>query len=584
MGECFSDFLKHIDMFGKEAKLYYKKEEQFNTNLGIFFSIIYHIAYISFLIYKLNRVVNHQDVTAYDTFKYISYKPSVKLNNNIFYGGFALQNPETYDSLIDERIYYPRAYYKEAVRNQTNNNSWEWEVREIELETCNITKFGKDFQNIFKKNTLNNLYCFKDINESFIGHFSFDNYSFFFLEFYVCKNTTENNNKCKTREEIDFYLNSTYLSMEFEDVELSPDNYKRPVSPRNQDIYFKVGKKTFQEVHVFFQILNIETDKEDIGLEVNELENKELDSKDYLKFQETKVMTTIIDEDIYENNKSFCNVTFKLHEQVRIQRRTYPKFFSILGDVSGLMEFLKVILNIFLGSIIALKYEIEIANNLFHFKTNINNNKNVSVLRCITFQLNKLTKYKIKEIIYSDKKKNKNSKPKSKQNKKQINNYIDNKDINNNFKNNGKNNSDQKNNSFNDNFKIEDIKNSYCENRIIKRTKTAKIEYRIEDILTEDPLKNKQKDNEIKNSENNIEIEIYNNNPREEQKKKININCFLVHLFSCCVKNFKKNKNVLFLKAASNMFSEKMDIYNIFKTIINIPKIENEKEKLTITD
>ena len=32
------------------------------------------------------------------------------------------------------------------------------------------------------------------------------------------------------------------------------------------------------------------------------------------------------------------------------------------------------------------------------------------------------------------------------------------------------------------------------------------------------------------------------------------------------------------------MFSEKMDIYNIFKTIINIPKIENEKEKLTITD
>ena len=72
--------------------------------------------------------------------------------------------------------------------------------------------------------------------------------------------------------------------------------------------------------------------------------------------------------------------------------------------------------------------------------------------------------------------------------------------------------------------------------------------------------------------------------PEKNKKKKININCFLFHLFSCCVKNFKKNKNVLFLKAASNMFSEKMDIYNIFKTIINIPKIENEKEKLTITD
>ena len=394
MGVCFCDLLKKIDLFGKEAKLYYRKEEQFNTNLGITSSILYYIIYISFFIYKLNRLTNHLDVTAYDTFKYISYKPSIELSNNTFYGGFALQNPKTYDSIIDERIYYPKAYYKKAVR-KGDNNAWEWEIKSLDLETCNITNFGKDFQSVFKNNTLNNLYCFKEINESFIGHFSFDNYSFFFLEFYPCRNSTKNNNKCKTREEIDFYLNSTFLSMAFEDVELSPDNYLYPVTPRNQDIYFKIGKKSFQEVHVFFQILNVETDKDFFGLEFNEIEDKELSTNYFLKFHSMKEMMTIVDEDIYENNNTFCTVTFKLHEQIRIQRRTYPKLFTIWGDVGGFMEFVKFILNIFLNSIIAIKYEIEIANNLFKNKNEkIKKRINYSLLKCIKIKLKKIKTYK----------------------------------------------------------------------------------------------------------------------------------------------------------------------------------------------
>ena len=42
--------------------------------------------------------------------------------------------------------------------------------------------------------------------------------------------------------------------MEFEDVELTPQNYSNPVRPRNQDIYFTVSKKLFQEVHIFFKL------------------------------------------------------------------------------------------------------------------------------------------------------------------------------------------------------------------------------------------------------------------------------------------------------------------------------------------
>ena len=159
MCRIFSCIAKNLDLFGKEPKLYYKKEEQFNTTLGIIISFAYYILYIALFTYKFFKMTNHSDVTAYDTSKYISYKPSIKLSNNIFYGGFALQNPETYDSFIDESIYYPKAYYKKAVR-KGGNNTWHWENKPIELEICNLSKFGKDFKEIFKKNTLNNLYCF----------------------------------------------------------------------------------------------------------------------------------------------------------------------------------------------------------------------------------------------------------------------------------------------------------------------------------------------------------------------------------------------------------------------------------------
>ena len=49
--------------------------------------------------------------------------------------GFTLENQETYDIFIDESIYYPKVYYKKAVRHVKN---WEWFVKELELEKCQI--------------------------------------------------------------------------------------------------------------------------------------------------------------------------------------------------------------------------------------------------------------------------------------------------------------------------------------------------------------------------------------------------------------------------------------------------------------
>jgi hypothetical protein len=66
-------------------------------------------------------------------------------------------------------------------------------------------------------------------------------------------NTTESK-KCKPLNEIDYYLKNTFVSFEIENIELTPKNYENPTRPRNTDVYTTVGKKLFQEIHVYFEV------------------------------------------------------------------------------------------------------------------------------------------------------------------------------------------------------------------------------------------------------------------------------------------------------------------------------------------
>ena len=52
-----------------------------------------------------------------------------------------------------------------------------------------------------------------------------------------------------------------------QDVELTPQNYSSPIFNRDKDIYTTVGKQLFTEMHVFFQIVNLETDLDIFGLD-----------------------------------------------------------------------------------------------------------------------------------------------------------------------------------------------------------------------------------------------------------------------------------------------------------------------------
>ena len=478
--------LESWDKFGKEAKLYYKGQEQKSIKLGIVFTILYYFIYIGYLIYKLIRFFKKQDFLFYDTISYQENPPSINLTQDNFYGGFDLENPLTYDPFVDETIYFPKAYFKKLERN---GNDWNAIIKEIKLVNCTIDKFGKFYQKKFSNNSLNNLYCLENVNETLMGHFSYDVYSFFYIQLFPCINTTENNNHCKPKEIIDYYLEGTFVCMEFENVELNPINYSTPVMPRNQDIYFTVGKKLFKEIHIFYQILNVETDLDIIG--IDEIQN--IRNNQYLKFKEKNEMINLIEEDIYETGEPFCDITIKLYDQILNERRTYTKLLTIWGDVGGLMESISSFFSTISSSIIDLLYELAIVNNLFGFNIKNTNKKLIILKKSKT--LNERVKYA--------------------------------------------------NNVTNAPSKKKGV--------VFKRNYT---------YVNSTFFINNGKSKNLKNSNNNIYA---------SEKDKIRFNKLCIYCCCLCVRKIKNINNNM-LKEGIKQFSEKMDIFTIYKQL-------NQKEK-----
>ena len=540
-------FLHEFDLFGKTVGLYYKGRESRHTFLGSLFSLGFLLVYLSFFIYKLIRIFKKKDLIFYDTFEYLETPPSIVLNKDIFYGGFALENPVTYDPFIDETIYYPKAYFKKGIRN---GDKWSFEIKEIELERCRVEKFGKAFQDKVIHNALNDLYCFKEMNETLEGHFSYDIYSFFYIEFFPCINSTNNSNHCKSLDIIDYYLTNTFVCFEMEDIELTPHNYTYPVRGRNQDIYFTVGKRLFQEVHVFYQLINVETNLNFFGF--NELEH--IKSQKYLKYYSQVQMTNLIDNNIYTTGASFSAVTIKLYDEVRIQRREYTKIIEVLGNIGGFMEVLFIFSKLICSFSTNILYEISLINNLFDFDLG---------KKLILVQ--KRDKY-----IYNENLLNKNKKKlciqikyKDKYTNKTIKNF------------------DSEQNLIQSKLSFNINKKKTKENENLKLSLEPKIQNILRDrssfLAINNINKNRtlfindNKKNQYKNNDSDGSLRNSFSNEKEKKSqiilRKIDINLICVCFFFCCIKKRKNVQNIL-LKEGMKIITEQMDILKIFKKLL----------------
>jgi hypothetical protein len=562
--KCNCKTLEDVDLFSKSPDIYYKGKPQKSSLLGRILTISYAVIYAAFFVYKIVRMALKIDVSFYETQTWTGEIPSLELNNNHFYGAFALMDVTTGKPFIDESIYYPVAYFVTGIK-KNGNSGFEWEYRDLGVEPCQLEKFGEEFRDLFK-GKLDGLYCLKNADVTIQGHTTLDAYSYFYVAFYPCVNGKRGRNNCADSDTVKMHLTQTALMVKMEDIELTPQLYKTPVQVRTRELTAPVMDSLYNNIQAYFHIIEIQTDNDILGFEAFSIKKKEK----HFKYDVTFMVNSINSVLPTNSGEAYCNIQLQLTEQMISINRTYTKLIEVLGDVGGLMEFVFSFFKLISIFITEALYEKGIINHLFSFDIDKkvielkNSNKNILLNKAKTFKSLKHD-YKLSSniLVYS----NENT-TKTKSIMKE-----------------GVTNSENKLNYDNilspKSTSLLKVKNK----RKIKKKKLVRIntvKSENEDIKSKQILKNNLKDeNEIKNSnfnfgENIIETE------KVSRRKISKLTFTKVDLYVCflCTRKRKKIQNIL-IDEGMNMFSEKLDVINIFTKLMKIEDFENlaHKEK-----
>ena len=363
--KSFSKILENFDIFGKEIDIYYKGKSRRTSIIGFVFTFLYISVYLAFFIYKLVLMIKRAEVTFYDTYAFTGQPPNIKLTPDKFYGGFALGNPYTLETFVDDTIYTVTAIYMDG---QKINGQWAFVPTPLTIETCKIERFGEKYRDIFKTKNMEKMHCVPFLNHTLRGHLTYDVYSYYLVKFTPCINSTLNNNHCKSLDIIKKYLTQTFMTFKMEDVDLTPQDYYNPIMLRGKEVSANVGKNLFQDIHSFFQVVNIETDEDWLGFEAFNSIKKE----QYIKYDQSIIISNLKSSNLNQNmwNDSIVDVTIALSEQELTQKRTYPKLIVVLGDVGGLMEVFFSLFKILAIFFTDALYNSSLVNHLFSFNLN----------------------------------------------------------------------------------------------------------------------------------------------------------------------------------------------------------------------
>ena len=347
-------FLLNMDLFGKNPDLYFKGKTKKPSKLGLVFTIFYVILYIVFLIYKLVRMVKRVDVTFYDSYAYKDY-PKIKLTNEEFYGAFSV------GGILDETLYYAGA---EFITKFKVNGQWNNITAPLEVEPCQLERFGSKYISLFSDQPLHNLYCVKKIDFTLEGFDTLERYSYLNIKLYPCVNFTRDGASCQNISIIKQFLTKNTIEFKIEDNLIIPEIYETPVEPQRKDINAAVFLSMYQKIYAYLQIVFLETDDDITGLNFyskNKIEK-------YTKFEGSKVIAIPGDERILTiPGQAVCDITLQLDQKVLTTKRQYTTLLEVLGDVGGLMEIMWIFLNLMTSFITEMLYERSVINNLFTF-------------------------------------------------------------------------------------------------------------------------------------------------------------------------------------------------------------------------
>ncbi len=317
---CF----KRIDIFGVPPLFTIRGRPTFQTQIGSCLTLVCIVFILIYILVFLNQMINHKSPDLQSTIYYDEEPPEMKLTKNNFTLLFGLQTKD-YINYIDESIYNITAYQSNL--NLTKNGIYYFENKKLNIINCEEYNF-EIIPDKFKKLPLNNLYCLND-NINLNGEYMKDNWNYIKFNFSKCINTTQNNNICKSEEEINEYLIGGYLGIFIIDYSFEPTKYHNPYQPYVRNLYKSFSYKYFEDIFFYFKLIEIITDS-----------GYFFENKKTIKFPTFDYLQNDID---FRNSNHFLSLTIRVSSKREVHERSYIKLQEIFSNVGGMLKIILLI-------------------------------------------------------------------------------------------------------------------------------------------------------------------------------------------------------------------------------------------------
>ena len=357
--------LKNIDIFGFNFPLRYRNETEYNTECGIFFSIIsitfiflLSFLYLKEMIYKTNfsLVTNYVysndikiDLSSYPLMiGIINYQKEIQIDNSYVTFKIDLNN---YTHIKNKLGYI----YTKRISNP------------IEFEYCSLNNFGL-FSDLFTKYEYTKNICIKP-NQNIIikgRHGDLVN-EYISLEIHLvkCKNSTENNNYCKTDEEINEYLDNTYLSLFYISQTADHSNISNPVYNKLNSDSFTINTNNIKRYHYFFSKEKYINDNGILFPNNREFNLFQFHHKDF----------DLVEKNAEYSEKMLFEISITCNDFITYYNRVYIKLPDVIGIIGGIFDIISLLFQFISYPFVKKSFIIGIGNSFISSSVkSINNN------------------------------------------------------------------------------------------------------------------------------------------------------------------------------------------------------------------
>lgn len=363
----FYEFLSLFDLYKRPLYLRINKQEMAATRFGIFLSMIVY----GFLLYFFSQ----SDCFLKLTPKIIQDSSSLLESPNITYinRSFAFSIKD----IFGNSYYNPNIFYFQVQNIMVKSDEKEI-IADINNKSFHLCK-KTDAINKEDLVIINNSFCLDQNYFSVAGGPSETVSQTFQIHVYLCKNSTENNNSCKSIEEMKAFFTMKNLNLIYTNTVFQPKNYETPVKTKLNSILYKLDGNLNKMINIAFQKVSLTNDENYYFSFQNSFDSFQFEKEN----AEIGLFTSL--------DAPFISLLFTSSNNYYSIIRSYQSLFEAIAAVGGLLSSLLLIGRIICDTDKLIYVTTVLMNFLYIFQQNPlmeNNEKNIIAINEEISQIN----------------------------------------------------------------------------------------------------------------------------------------------------------------------------------------------------